>query len=70
LVWTYPTIAELARHFVDQIGEAAVGNTEPQRAGAERAPRGPTVLDRVEHLSEREVEALLKKERRTTLKVH
>jgi hypothetical protein len=58
LLWTYPTIAELAAHLVDETGEAVVNIRKPQR---EPGLRGSTALDDLENLSEEEAETLLKR---------
>ena len=61
LLWTYPTIAELAAHLADETGKAAVNMEEPQRQTHKVALHGATILDNLENLSDEEAEALLKK---------
>lgn len=61
LLWTYPTIAELAAYLADETGEALVNIDEPQRQSHKVGLQGSTILDNLENLSEEEAEALLKK---------
>jgi pyruvate/2-oxoglutarate dehydrogenase complex dihydrolipoamide acyltransferase (E2) component len=61
LLWTYPTIAELAAHLAHETDEAVVNIQEPQRETHNVGPQGRTILDNLENLSEAETEALLKK---------
>ena len=58
LLWTYPTIAELAARLADETGRTVVNSREPQR---EPGLRGSKSLDDLENLSEEEAEALLKR---------
>lgn len=61
LLWTYPTIAELAAYLADETGEALVNIEEPQRQSRKIGLQGSTILDNLENLSEEEAKALLKK---------
>ena len=61
LLWTYPTIAELAAYLADETGEALVNIEEPQRQSHKVGLQGSTILDNLENLSEETAEALLKK---------
>ena len=61
LLWTYPTIAELAAYLADETGEAGVNIEEPQRQTHKVGLQRSTILDNLENLSEETAEALLKK---------
>ena len=61
LLWTYPTIAELAAYLADETAEALVNIEEPQRQSHKVGLQGSTILDNLENLSEETAEALLKK---------
>ena len=61
LLWTYPTIAELAAHLANETGRALTNIEESQREQHRVGLRASTTLDNLENLSEDEAEALLKK---------
>jgi pyruvate/2-oxoglutarate dehydrogenase complex dihydrolipoamide acyltransferase (E2) component len=60
LLWTYPTIAELAAYLAGETGKTAANIEEPRRETREVWLQGSTTLANVENLSEEEAEALLK----------
>jgi pyruvate dehydrogenase E2 component (dihydrolipoamide acetyltransferase) len=60
LLWTYPTIAELAAYLADETGKTEVNIEEPRRETREAGLQGSTTLANIESLSEEEAEALLK----------
>jgi pyruvate/2-oxoglutarate dehydrogenase complex dihydrolipoamide acyltransferase (E2) component len=61
LLWTYPTIAELAAHLADETGRPVVNIEEPQREHHRVELRASTTLNNLENLSEDEAEALVKR---------
>lgn len=61
LLWTYPTIAELAAHLADTPEKAALNVEEPQQDTHKLGLQRSTILDNLENLSEEEAETLLKK---------
>ncbi len=61
LLWTYPTIAELAAHLAHETGKAVVNIQEAHGEIHNVGLQGPTILDNLENLSEEETETLLKK---------
>jgi hypothetical protein len=61
LLWTYPTIAELAAHLADESGKTVANIEKSQPTTRKREYQGSTALDDLENISETEAEALLKK---------
>jgi pyruvate/2-oxoglutarate dehydrogenase complex dihydrolipoamide acyltransferase (E2) component/acyl carrier protein len=61
LLWTYPTIAELAAYLADESAGTTLNIEEPPRRMHNVGQHGSTILDHLENLSDEEAEALLKK---------
>jgi hypothetical protein len=60
LLWTYPTIAQLAAHLADESGKTLGNRDKSQPTTHRREHQGSTALDDLEKISEAEAEALLK----------
>jgi pyruvate/2-oxoglutarate dehydrogenase complex dihydrolipoamide acyltransferase (E2) component len=60
LLWTYPTIAQLAAHLADESGKTLGNRDKSQPTTHRREHQGSTALNDLEKISEAEAEALLK----------